>query len=266
MIAPLVAALAFALPAPAQPVPRDPARLAAELTAVDAALDRAIARWEDRARGAPPSDVTLLALFRQRALRLLAREAALARATVARLPERLARDVSDVLAARRALMLLNPPISPARRLRIGPAPPAGVLLRWYRDAERRFGVAWEVLAAVNLVESAFGRVRSASSAGAQGPMQFLPATWRQYGLGGDVHDPRDAILGAANYLRASGAPRDYAGALFAYNRSRLYVDAVQRYAAVIRRDADAFLELYSWQVIVRTTAGDRRLTGPGLGR
>jgi hypothetical protein len=57
-------------------------------------------------------------------------------------------------------------------------------------------------------------------------MQFLPATWRAYGLGGDVHDPHDAILGAANLLRASGAPTDNRRALFAYNHSTLYVDAV----------------------------------------
>ena len=96
----------------------------------------------------------------------------------------------------------------------------------YLEAERRFGVAWQVLAAVNFVESAFGRLRNASTAGAQGPMQFLPSTWRAYGLGGDIDDPRDAILGAANYLHASGAPRDYRRALFAYNHSPAYVDAV----------------------------------------
>ena len=61
-----------------------------------------------------------------------------------------------------------------------------------------------VEAAVNLVESAFGRVGNTSSAGAQGPMQFLPATWKAYGLGGDIHSPRDAVLGAGNYLHQSG--------------------------------------------------------------
>jgi membrane-bound lytic murein transglycosylase B len=94
-------------------------------------------------------------------------------------------------------------------------------------------------------------------------MQFLPATWRAYGLGGDVADPRDAILGAANYLRASGAPRDYRAALYAYNPSSAYVDAILRYARRIERDPRAFYAVYSWQVFVRTPAGDRRLTGPG---
>ena len=86
-----------------------------------------------------------------------------------------------------------------------------------------------MLAAVNLVETDFNRLRNSSSSGAQGPMQFLPSTWRRYGLGGDIHDPHDAILGAANYLRRSGAPGNYRRALFAYNPSSLYVDAVLRY-------------------------------------
>jgi membrane-bound lytic murein transglycosylase B len=115
---------------------------------------------------------------------------------------------------------------------------------------------------VNFVETAFGKVRSASTAGAQGPMQFLPATWRAYGLGGDVHDARDSILGAANYLRASGAPRDLRRALYAYNHSTLYVDAVLAYARVMRRDVRAFYGFHAWQVFVRTPDGYRRLTRP----
>ena len=67
-------------------------------------------------------------------------------------------------------------------------------------------------------------------------MQFMPATWRAYGLGGDVHDRDDAILGAANYLRASGAARDLRAALYAYNHSDRYVDAVATFAAQMRRD------------------------------
>jgi membrane-bound lytic murein transglycosylase B len=95
-------------------------------------------------------------------------------------------------------------------------------------------------------------------------MQFLPATWRRYGLGGDVRNPRDAILGAANYLRASGAPGDLRGALHAYNPSQAYVDAVLRYARRILAERTTFYALWSWQVFVKTPAGDRRVTGPGL--
>jgi membrane-bound lytic murein transglycosylase B len=78
-------------------------------------------------------------------------------------------------------------------------------------------------------------------------MQFLPATWHVYGLGGDINDPRDAILGAANLLRHDGAPADYASALSAYNPSGLYVDAVQRYSRLMARDRDALYFLYGWR-------------------
>jgi membrane-bound lytic murein transglycosylase B len=118
-----------------------------------------------------------------------------------------------------------------------------------------------LLAAVNLVETQFGRLRNESVSGARGPMQFMPATWAAYGLGGDVRSPRDAILGAANYLHANGAPRDEARALLHYNPSRAYVSAVRRYARRMRRDPRAFYVYYAWQVYV----GGKRLSGPGLG-
>jgi soluble lytic murein transglycosylase-like protein len=117
---------------------------------------------------------------------------------------------------------------------------------------------------VNYVETKFGRVVSNSSAGAQGPMQFLPSTWRAYGLGGDIRDPRDAILGAANYLHANGAPSNDRAALYHYNPVAGYVDAVSLYAAAIRRDPRLFYAMYTWQVYVLTTQGDRRVTGPGV--
>ena len=182
---------------------------------------------------------------------------------MARLPTDLRTDARTVLRARRALVGLNPPTTlPLSALRTGPAAPADRLLAFYGEAERRFDVPWHVLAAVNFVESAFGKVRSRSSAGAQGPMQFLPATWRAYGLGGDVHDPHDAILGAANMLRANGAPRRLRAALYAYNHSDRYVDAVLAYAAVIRRNRAAYYGFHAWQVFVRTPSGYRRLTDP----
>jgi membrane-bound lytic murein transglycosylase B len=78
-------------------------------------------------------------------------------------------------------------------------------------------------------------------------MQFLPATWRAYGLGGNVHDARDAILGAANYLHRSGAPANERRALFAYNRSQLYVDAVLAYAREMTRDPLGYATYYAWE-------------------
>jgi membrane-bound lytic murein transglycosylase B len=92
-------------------------------------------------------------------------------------------------------------------------------------------------------------------------MQFMPATWEAYGMGGDINDPRDAIMGAANYLHASGAPGNDAKALFHYNPSSDYVSAVLRIARQIRRDWRRFSAYYAWQVYV----GDRRMTEPPPG-
>ena len=175
----------------------------------------------------------------------------------------LAVEARATLDARRRLVALTPPTTlPLSAFRTGAALPARTLLRFYREAERRFGVEWEVLAAVNFVETGFNRLRSRSSAGAQGPMQFMPATWRAYGLGGDVHEPRDAIIGAANYLRASGAARDLRRALWHYNHSQRYVDAVAAFAAQMRRDARIYFAYHSWQIFIKTRNGPRRITGP----
>ena len=167
---------------------------------------------------------------------------------------------SDVFARRELARLSRPRQLSA--FRTGPAAPAYRLRGFYDEAQRRFHVGWHVLAAVNYVESAFNKLRNASSAGAQGPMQFIPSTWRAYGMGGDIHDPHDAIFAAANYLQANGAPRNYPRALFRYNPSPRYVDAVLRYARMIKTDARFFYVLYSRQVFVRTPRGLVRLTGP----
>ncbi|MCU0274460.1 MAG: lytic transglycosylase domain-containing protein [Acidimicrobiales bacterium] len=87
-----------------------------------------------------------------------------------------------------------------------PRPPEE-LLGYYREAEAASGILWPYLAAINLVETAMGRIRGLSIAGAQGPMQFMPATWDAYGEG-DVNEPRDAILAAGRYLDARGGPGD----------------------------------------------------------
>ena len=244
-------------PAPGAPVPREPASLASALTTTSGELRQAISRWSPKSATAP-SEVVLHALYQQRIYRLLAREKKLGDATLPRLSPALRRDSGDLLAAHRELYRLTPPL-PSRAIKVGPARPAAELLAYYREAQRRFRVPWNVLAAVNFVESKFGKLRSASAAGAQGPMQFMPATWRAYGLGGNVHDAHDAILGAANYLRASGAPGNLRLALYHYNPSRAYVDAVLRYARQMHRH---FYELYCWQVFVKTPSGDRRVTGP----
>ena len=260
----VLAAVAAAAPPPDAPLPRDPASTADALVATRTDLFNGIDGWLKSAKPspAPPTGVVLNALFEQRIYRDLARHDRRAQETFAQLPASVAAAARDIVGAQRELFRITPPIS-ARAIRTGPAEPPGVLLGYYRQGERRFHVPWRVLAAVNFVESAFNKLRSRSAAGAQGPMQFMPATWRRYGLGGDVNDPHDAILGAANYLHAAGAPGSIRRALYAYNPSPAYVDAVLGYARRIGADRRAYYELYSWQVFVRTPAGDRRVTGPG---
>jgi Transglycosylase SLT domain len=250
------------LPAPDAAIPRDPARLASDLTVTTRRLHGALEGWDGA--GGVPREVTYLALHHQRMLRLMAVRRALGDATLARLPPGVRGEARDTVIGRRRLAAI--PRSPGRlpRVRVAEAAPAAELRRHYATAQRRFGVHWSILASINFVESAFGRVRSASEAGARGPMQFLPSTWRQYGMGGDIDDPRDAILAAANYLRRSGAPGDIDRALFAYNHSTSYVLAIRRFARRMRADPRAFLAYYAWQVYVRTPAGVRRLTGPGV--
>jgi hypothetical protein len=247
-------------PAPNEPIPRDPARLARTLAVTSRDLDEAVDRW--RGAGDTPRDVELLALYHQRIYRLLRVNDRLARSVFALLPSGLAREARAIVGAGKALRSITPALK-ARKIRTKRPRPIRVLLRHYRDAQRRFGVPWQLLAAVNFSESAFGKIRTDSAAGAQGPMQFMPATWRAYGLGGNVHDDRDAVLGAANYLRQSGAPGNLRRALWRYNPSSAYVGSILRYTELIRRDVRNLYVFYSWQLFVRTEKGDLRLTGPG---
>ena len=249
-------------------LPRAPGRLATLLLRTSRATAASTRRWLRKAgpRSRPPRALVLQALLGQRIVRVLASDERLGRAVVARLPIPLAPRVEANASAHRELSVLATPVADVDAFATGrPAPPR-ILMRHYRAAERRFDVDWAVLAAVNLVESNFGRARATSHAGARGPMQFLPSTWAAYGMGGDVHDPRDAIFGAANYLSASGAPSNYRAALYAYNPSRHYVRAVELYARQMMRRPLEFYVYYSWQLFVKTTRGAMRLTGPGLRR
>ncbi|MGW0160866.1 lytic transglycosylase domain-containing protein [Mycobacterium sp. NPDC003323] len=134
--------------------------------------------------------------------------------------------------------------------------PAEELLGYYREAESASGVGWNYLAAVNLIETRLGSITGTSSAGAQGPMQFLPSTFAAYGDGGDINAPRDAILAAGRYLAANDFASDPDHALFRYNNSDHYVRAVKDYAAVLDADPAAFTGYHRWEVYYRTTAGD----------
>ena len=132
--------------------------------------------------------------------------------------------------------------------RIVAPPPAAELLAEYRRTEAATGVPWQYLAAINMVETKMGRIRGDSSAGAQGPMQFIPSTWEIYGAGGDVQSYRDSIAAAGRLLTANGAPSNMARALYAYNPSNRYVRAVTAYAEQMRADERAYLGYYHWQV------------------
>jgi hypothetical protein len=176
-------------------------------------------------------------------------------AVVAAVPPDLRGSVDFNLAAGADLWLFGPiRVTELPEWRIVSAPPINDLLRYYREAEAQFGVSWSYLAAINLVETRMGRIRGDSYAGAQGPMQFMPPTWDAYG-DGDINDPRDAILGAARYLRAMGAPADMERAIWHYNHDPEYVDAVMKYAAVMKGDPNAFRGYYGWQVYYQTAYG-----------
>ena len=113
------------------------------------------------------------------------------------------------------------------------------LLPIYQAAGIQYGVRWEILAAINEIETDYGRNLNVSSAGALGWMQFMPATWRAYGVDAngdgksDPYNPVDAIFAAARYLRAAGADTDIRQAVFAYNHANWYVDSVLLRAQVI---------------------------------
>jgi soluble lytic murein transglycosylase-like protein len=142
--------------------------------------------------------------------------------------------------------------------RIVAPPPAIDLRKYYNDAMVESGVPWQYLAAIHLVETRMGRIRGTSTAGARGPMQFLPQTWERWGEG-DIESAHDSIRAAARYLKGHGAPADMPRALFAYNHSDRYVKAITNYTEQIRADEGAYLGYYHWQVYYRTVEGDALL-------
>jgi membrane-bound lytic murein transglycosylase B len=219
-------------------------RLAAQLTTAETAI---------RDPATPAGKLPGLGRTQQRAYRTLVRQPRLVPKVLAQLPPRLRPVIQANVLAGSELRKLNRPARRLPRWRIVAPAPAAQLLAAYRAAQAKLAVPWEYLAAIHLVETRTGRIRGTSSAGAQGPMQFLPATWKRYGRGGDIQATGDAILAAARLLRANGAPADMAGALYAYNPSRRYVRAVSAYASQLRANQRAFLGYYHWQVFYGDT-------------
>jgi hypothetical protein len=136
--------------------------------------------------------------------------------------------------------------------------PAEELLGYYREAEAATGVPWHYLAAINFQETRMGRIVGVSSAGAVGPMQFLPSTWAGC-CEGDPTVARDAIMGAARYLVLRGAPADMQAALNGYNPNAGYVGAVTAYAMNMQAEERAYLGYHGWQVFFGTSEGTVRL-------
>jgi len=219
------------------------AGLASALVAAEAAI---------RLPATPPVELSAMGRSQQQAYRTLAVHPEWDAEVLALIPERLRATVEANLSAGRELGALTPappPDTPLPKWRIVTPDPAEELLPLYKAAgEAAGGVGWQYLAAIHLVETRMGRIKGDSTAGAQGPMQFIPTTWDIYGRGGDITSNRDAIYAAARLLRATGAPTEMARALRAYNNSARYVRAVTAYARQIEADERAYYGYHAWQV------------------
>jgi soluble lytic murein transglycosylase-like protein len=233
---------------PAQPqLAQNPAQLADDLVADEQAL---------RDPSSSEAVLTDAARRQQVAYRTIARNPEAEAIARPRIPPQLL-DIYDLnIDARHQLDALVGPEVTLPEWRIDPPAPADELLGYYRKAESETGVGWNYLAAINFIESRFGRIVGPSSAGAHGPMQFMPSTFAAYGDGGDILSPHDSIMAAGRYLAANGFVDDQDHALYRYNNSDLYVRAVKDYATVLASDSAAFAGYYRWDVYYRTTSGE----------
>ncbi|MFT3865890.1 MAG: lytic murein transglycosylase [Solirubrobacterales bacterium] len=115
------------------------------------------------------------------------------------------------------------------------------LLPIYQACGTEYGIPWEVLAAINKIETDFGKNLNVSSAGAVGWMQFLPSSWETYGLDAngdgrkDPYNPVDAICAAAHYLKVAGGQKNLYSAILAYNHADWYAQEVLTYARAYGR-------------------------------
>jgi len=223
----------------------DPARLASQLTAAERVLGQG---------GAPAAVMARQALIVQLACLRLTAHRGWAATVLGKVPPAQRAAAAADIAVTADLVALTPPAPRLPPWHIVPAQNLAMLRADYRAAQAATGVGWSYLAAINFAETDFGRIAGPSSAGAQGPMQFLPATWASYGHG-DIHRPRAAILAAARFLQAHGATGDISAAVYAYNPSWKYVDAVLRYARRLRADPHALTGYYHRQVIYRLASG-----------
>ncbi|WP_460368469.1 lytic transglycosylase domain-containing protein, partial [Actinocorallia lasiicapitis] len=149
-------------------------------------------------------------------------------------PAALTEKIKDVLGSRSTVLNLN-----TKKAQVGTG---GSYLDLYKQGATRCpGLSWTILAAIGQIESDHNQNPGVSSAGAMGPMQFMPATWKSYGTDGDgdgkadIMNPYDAIPSAARYLCAAGAPQQMYKAVFAYNHADWYVQKVLNLANAYAR-------------------------------
>jgi soluble lytic murein transglycosylase-like protein len=225
----------------------DPAQLADDLVADELAL-----------RNPSTGEAALVAAAHreQAAYRAIGRHPEWDATTRPRIPPSLLDVYDRNVDARRQLTAMTAARSTLPAWRIEPPAPADELLGYYHQAESESGVSWNYLAAINLIETRLGSIVGLSTAGAQGPMQFLPSTFAGYGRGGDINSPRDSIMAAGRFLAANGFAGDRDHAIYAYNHANEYVRAVDQYAALIGADPATFASYYRWDVYCYTTAGD----------
>ena len=248
---PLASTTVAAAPSPplgAQPtLASDPAQLADDLVADELAL-----------RDPSTAEPALAAAARreQAAYRAIGRHSEWDATTRPRIPPSLLDVYDRNVDARRQLNAMLTPKDTLPAWRIEPPAPADQLLGYYHEAESQSGVSWNYLAAINLIETRLGSIVGVSTAGAQGPMQFLPSTFAGYGQGGDVYSPHDSIMAAGRFLAANGFANDHDHAIYVYNHANEYVRAVKQYAALISADPTAFGTYYRWEVYYYTTSGD----------
>ncbi|MBW0013966.1 MAG: lytic transglycosylase domain-containing protein [Mycobacterium sp.] len=247
---PLVSRTVPAAPSPPRgaqpPLAGDPAQLADDLVADERAL---------RDPSAAEPALVAAAHREQAAYHAIGRHPEWDGIIRPRIPAELAGIYDRNVDARRQLSAMTSPRDTLPPWRIDPPAPADELMSYYHAAESESGVGWNYLAAINLIETRFGSINGVSTAGARGPMQFLPPTFMSYGQGGDINSPRDSIMAAGRYLAANGFANDHDHAIFAYNHSHQYVQAVDQYAALMT-DPAAFAGYYRWDVYYNTTAGE----------
>jgi membrane-bound lytic murein transglycosylase B len=253
-------------------VPTTDATSAAPAAELDAPLDAAgfaagLSQAEHTIRdpASGPQQVADAGAHLQLLIRTLADQPELDEAVIAALDADVRPTVERIIRARQFVPARNAadptPSTPSPTLpawTIVQPEPADALMALYTEAEALTGVPWYWLAAIHLQETRMGRIVGVSSAGAVGPMQFLPATWAEC-CTGDPLVTRDAVIGAATYLVQGGAPADMAAALYQYNPNEGYVAVVTAYAENMR-DVPALLGGYhGFQVFYSSAAGTVRL-------